>query len=268
MKISIITVNLNNSKGLKDTMQSVLDQSIKDFEYIVIDGGSNDGSVDCIKHYEHKLAYWCSEPDSGIYNAMNKGIRQSTAEYLLFLNSGDILADPEVLESVIPSLDKELVYGAIGYAPHMIDQVFLPPDKLTKNFFLRNSLSHPATFIHRSLFSTIGYYDESYKICADWLFFMKAICNHNVSYKRINQLISIFNTEGISSDPKHRSILIEERERALRSDFQFSYDDIVALEKEYQVLKYDLEMLHIKMNALKRTKPYKIMKFFRHPKYR
>src|SRR5690606_23682289 len=116
------------SKGLKDTMQSVLDQSIRDFEYIVIDGGSNDGSVDCIRHYEHKLAYWCSEPDSGIYNAMNKGIRQSTAEYLLFLNSGDILADPEVLESVTPSLDKELVYGAIGYAPHMIDQVFLPPD--------------------------------------------------------------------------------------------------------------------------------------------
>ena len=98
MKLSIITINFNDAKGLEKTIQSVINQTYKDFEYIVVDGASTDGSVDVIKKYSNKLTHWVSEPDTGIYNAMNKGTRMASGEYCLYLNSGDFLADNDVLE--------------------------------------------------------------------------------------------------------------------------------------------------------------------------
>lgn len=98
MKFSIITINYNNCEGLEKTIQSVIEQSYKGYEYIVIDGGSTDGSIDIIKKYEPSITFWVSEKDSGIYNAMNKGIRHSTGEYLNFMNSGDTFYEPEVLK--------------------------------------------------------------------------------------------------------------------------------------------------------------------------
>ena len=89
--LSIITVNLNNCDGLQKTIDSVVGQTFTDYEWIVIDGGSMDGSRELIEQYADCLAYWCSEPDNGIYNAMNKGISRATGEWLLFLNSGDSL---------------------------------------------------------------------------------------------------------------------------------------------------------------------------------
>ncbi|MDR2910496.1 MAG: glycosyltransferase [Bacteroidales bacterium] len=91
MKLSIITINLNNVAGLQKTIESVVKQTFTDYEYIVIDGGSTDGSADIIKQHANKITYWVSEPDKGIYNAMNKGIRVAKGEYCLFLNSGDWL---------------------------------------------------------------------------------------------------------------------------------------------------------------------------------
>ena len=100
MKISIITINLNNVSGLENTLSSVRAQTFRDFEQIVVDGGSSDGSVDVIRANSDWIAQWISEPDSGIYNAMNKGVRMASGDYLLFLNSGDCLASPKVLENV------------------------------------------------------------------------------------------------------------------------------------------------------------------------
>src|SRR5690606_105779 len=102
MKISIITINLNNRAGLKATMASVLEQTYAHVEYLVVDGGSTDGSVDVITSHADRLAYWVSEPDRGVYHAMNKGIERATGEYLLFLNSGDRLMEPETLTDVQP----------------------------------------------------------------------------------------------------------------------------------------------------------------------
>lgn len=96
-KLSIISINLNNSEGLQKTIRSVIRQTNSDFEYIVIDGNSKDGSLNVIKNFDNQITYWVSEPDSGIYNAMNKGISKSTGRYCLFLNSGDWLADENVI---------------------------------------------------------------------------------------------------------------------------------------------------------------------------
>ena len=100
MKFSIITVNYNNKEGLRNTIESVIHQTYRDFEYIVIDGGSTDGSVDILKKYDQQINYWVSEKDSGIYNAMNKGISKAHGEYLNFMNSGDCFYALDNLERV------------------------------------------------------------------------------------------------------------------------------------------------------------------------
>jgi glycosyltransferase involved in cell wall biosynthesis len=100
IKLSIITINYNNRDGLEKTIRSVIDQRFTDFEFIVIDGGSTDGSVDNIRKYENKINYWCSEKDAGIYNAQNKGIKKAKGEYCLFLNSGDFLYNEDVLNKI------------------------------------------------------------------------------------------------------------------------------------------------------------------------
>ena len=111
MKLSIVTINLNNVAGLHETIISVLNQSSADLEYIIIDGGSTDGSAELIKEYSDRIYYWVSEPDSGIYNAMNKGIRKASGEYLLFLNSGDALASDNIVEEVFRAdHNEEILY--------------------------------------------------------------------------------------------------------------------------------------------------------------
>ena len=103
-KYSIITINYNNADGLRRTIESVVSQTFDDYEYVIIDGGSTDGSVDVIKEYENKISYWVSEKDGGIYNAMNKGVKASNGEYLIFMNSGDVFYRDKVLEDIMPYL--------------------------------------------------------------------------------------------------------------------------------------------------------------------
>ena len=108
-KLSIITVNLNKAKGLQKTIESVIFQTFTDYEYIIIDGGSTDGSKQIIEQYADKITYWVSEPDSGIYNGMNKGIKVAKGEYCLFLNSEDYLLSNEILQNV-RNLVQQLLY--------------------------------------------------------------------------------------------------------------------------------------------------------------
>ena len=97
MKFTVITINYNNADGLRQTILSVVGQTCDDYEYVIIDGGSTDGSVEVIKEREDKISYWVSEKDGGIYNAMNKGVKAARGEYLIFMNSGDIFYDNKVL---------------------------------------------------------------------------------------------------------------------------------------------------------------------------
>jgi glycosyltransferase involved in cell wall biosynthesis len=257
MKISIITINLNNAVGLKKTILSVLCQTFRDFEFIIVDGGSTDGSYEIISQHDTSLSSWVSEPDNGIYNAMNKGIALAKADYMLFLNSGDSLVNEGVLTEVASRLGvADIVYGnlRIGHKGAYHDHVY--PNRLTFSYFLGYSIGHPATFIKRALFEKVGMYDESMLICADWAFFIRAIGLFKASYQHIELTVAVFHTDGISCLDENRQIMREEQATVLRNEFSFFETDY----ESYRDLKDNIE-------ALRRSKPYKFLRFLGLPKY-
>ena len=163
MKLSIITINRNNAGGLKKTIESVVSQTFDNIEYIIIDGASTDKSIDVILSHKDKISYWVSEPDTGIYNAMNKGIRKANGDYLLFLNSGDYLVDETVIESVFverPQSDIVCCRCNVSQDGKVI-WVSNPPQRVTFATLFFQGLNHQSTFIKRSLFMDLGLYDES-----------------------------------------------------------------------------------------------------------
>jgi glycosyltransferase involved in cell wall biosynthesis len=196
IKLSIITINYNNRDGLRKTIESVVGQTFRDFEYIIIDGGSTDGSVEVIKEYANRIDYWVSEKDKGIYNAMNKGAMAAHGEYLQFLNSGDVLCDKDVLRNVFQNpMNANIVCGnTIFDNKARLDA----PVEVTMEYFLRGSLPHPSSLIKRVLFESHSY-DERYKISGDWEFFMHHLVLRNVTYQQIKCDIALFDTTGISS---------------------------------------------------------------------
>lgn len=226
-KISIITINYNDENGLKKTIDSVVNQTWQNFEFIVIDGDSNDGSKAIIDSYKSVFTHAVSEPDAGIYHAMNKGIALSKGEYLLFLNSGDILVDENTLLKTQEYLNgnKSIYYGDIIYQEKDRQRQRVLPDELTFLFFLEHSLSHQATFIQHNLFEVIFLYNETYKIVSDWEFFIYAICKQNVSYQHIPLFITIYDTTGISSIKDNHPLMYKERKQTLDKYFPTFIND-------------------------------------------
>jgi len=232
-KLSIITINYNNAAGLKKTMESVLCQTSKDFEYILVDGASTDNSLDIIVQFENeKLEFasnrfrWISELDSGIYHAMNKGIRLAKGEYLQFLNSGDCLVAPDVTERMLtnlfPSPQGEgagvrslILYGnMLKQLPKRIyrDRGFAGRMPTMLDFYT-GTLNHSPAYIKRSLFETYGLYDETLKIVSDWKWYLLVIALNGVVpvYKDID--VTIFDMNGISTI--NSELDKDERERVL-----------------------------------------------------
>lgn len=167
-KIDIVTINLNNKNGLKRTIESVINQTYKDkLNFIVIDGASTDGSTDIINLYKDQIDYWVSEKDSGIYNAMNKGIEASTSDYSLYLNSGDYLSENNVIERIYDSLDADIVYGdEYKLKTNGTKYIAKYPDILDEGFFKRTALPHQSTFIKTQLLKEHPY-NEKYKLLGD-----------------------------------------------------------------------------------------------------
>jgi len=213
--LSIITINLNNRDGLRKTIESVVSQTSRSFEYIVIDGGSVDGSKELIESYGSKITYWQSKKDKGIYNAMNQGIEHANGEYCLFLNSGDYLLKDAVIESVLPYLiEWDLVCGNIlfeGLGDEIAESI---PPTISLDFMYYASLWHPATFIRRSLFRQFGKYNEDFKIAADYEFFLKLIAGGTIKVKAIELLVAAHQRDGISSLPKFQHLNKQERKWA------------------------------------------------------
>lgn len=207
MKLSIITINYNNQDGLQKTIDSVINQTFTDFEWIIIDGGSTDGSKKLIERYTDKISYWVSEHDKGIYNAMNKGIRVAHGEYLLFLNSGDYLFDKDVLYKVVPLLqDKDFYVG------NLFNGRLLNPniDNLCTTLFY-STFPHQASFIHRNNFVKYGEYREDLQIVSDWWLLFVGLILGNSTIGKIPFTISTYDVHGVSSKEKKK--LIAERER-------------------------------------------------------
>lgn len=213
MKLSIITVNLNNAAGLEKTAESIVSQTFNDFEWIVIDGGSTDGSKELIEQYSDYIAYWVSEKDSGIYNAMNKGVKHANGEYLQFLNSGDSLNGMTILERVALELHGEdILYGNFY-------QVLTSGKKLKRRMpstlhvadFVYSSIGHGSSFIKKIRLMECPY-NEQLRIVSDWEFFLKMFWN-NKTFRHINEYITAFDASGISSS--NLKLLKIERESVL-----------------------------------------------------
>ena len=216
MRFSIITVNYNNRDGLYRTISSVISQNYSDFEFIIIDGGSTDGSVDIIKQYESHITYWVSEKDDGIYQAMNKGIRQAQGEYLNFMNSGDIYYDSNVLSKVNQELDDYDI--VVGKEFHQNPEsgasatTFLPSRISMVTFFV-SYLPHQSGFIRRLLFNDCMY-DENLRIVGDWKFYMQQVVLFERNVKLIDMIISKREQGGISN--ANSSLNSEERKKELK----------------------------------------------------
>lgn len=215
-KLSIITINLNDAEGLEKTLKSVIDQTVFDqIEYIVIDGGSTDSSVDVLKKNSDSLAYWYSGKDKGIYNGMNKGVSVSTGEYLLFLNGGDNLHSPTAIQAVLPELhDMDFVIGKMVFLD--TGHLFEIQDDLSLLHFMKGSLPHNATFIKRNWLEKYPY-DESYRIVSDWKFFLQSFVLGGASYRCIDTVVSDFDCNGISS--KNRDLCEFEKQQILKELF-------------------------------------------------
>lgn len=204
MKLSIITINYNDFSGLEKTIKSVIAQTFKDFQYIVIDGGSTDGSKEILEKYRNFLDIAVSEKDNGIYNAMNKGAAYATGEYLLFLNSGDELFDETTLENVCKKeISADIVCGRVLNYSEKDSYIKIPPKVVTLYTFIGGSLPHPSAFIKRSLFQKVGGYSEAYRIISDWCFFVEATLIERCSYSTIADIITRFNRFGLSSTAGH-----------------------------------------------------------------
>ena len=305
MKIHIITINYNNAEGLRKTLASVASQTFHDFEHIIVDGGSTDGSVEVIREYadnetirlqgytairqekngkaddilpnrpiasspnRHEIC-WISEPDKGIYNAMNKGIeialgkrivnsfnrselvkdknkgiRTANAEYLLFLNSGDYLVNENVVKNVTnENLQEDIVYGKqmIEKDGTLMPMKFYSPEEMSFCAFLKSTLPHQCTFIRVALFDKIGMYNEQNKIVSDWEWNLVALFRWNVSLREIDVPISVYDTKGISSNQKMYELQQQERLTAAMRHFPRMMMDVAAWKSFQQSKSYKLVM--------------------------
>ncbi len=237
MKLSVITINYNNASGLLRTIQSVKEQNYSDMEYIVIDGGSSDDSVTVIKEHEAFINKWVSEKDNGIYNALNKGIKMATSDYLLFLNSGDHLYNDDVLNGIDKYIDNtDIIAFDINVLGQGFNQINKHPEKIKFSYLVDDTLAHQAVFIKRSLFGKVGLYDETLKIVADWRFFIHAIVFHNATYKAVHEILSTYYLDGISSSAEGTFVRKKERESVLSQEFSLFYDDYINAEKNKRLL--------------------------------
>ena len=268
MKLSIITINYNNAQGLKKTLVSVASQTYRNIEHIIVDAASTDGSVDVIRDYEaanrssiHPLTIvWSSKKDKGIYNGMNIGIQRATGNYIQILNSGDILAAPDVTERMVLRLNEltnervneldgvAILYGNMlkSYDGKIIikrdtcgGDMYTPESFL---YFYKGTLNHDCAYIRRDLFEKYGLYNEEMKICSDWEWYVRAIVLGGEKPVYTNIDVTIFDMNGVSeSSGKNADIIKRERREYLESILPPAvlrdYDVYAFPIKQYQRLK-------------------------------
>lgn len=208
VKISIITINYNNLNGLIRTVESVRSQTFREFEYIIVDGNSTDGSREFLIDNQKKINKWISESDAGIYDAMNKGITMSEGNYLLFLNSGDELFETDTLCEVAKTISAE----SKNYDCFYGNELKIDPNtgiEYVKNvnvnnqilFLLDNSIPHQASFWKKDTLLELGGYDVRFKIMGDYVLLYKALVLGK-KLKKMNVIVDKFYTDGVSSNPR------------------------------------------------------------------
>lgn len=198
MLLSVITVNYNNKEGLINTAKSIVNQTNSCYEWIVIDGGSDDGSFEVIKQYSDRLAYWCSEKDAGVYDAMNKGVGIAKGDFVIFMNSGDMFASEDVVEKFAEQdLESDIIYGDVVYVKPEGNQKIVYPDVLPYDRFPKSTINHQSTFIRRSLAERFPY-DMNYRLAADRKFWVQALYSGAV-FAHMNYVVALYDYTGMSS---------------------------------------------------------------------
>ena len=269
MKLSIVTINYNNAEGLRKTLASVTAQTYRDIEHVIVDAASTDGSVDIIKEYADNADYpvsWSSKKDKGIYNGMNIGIKRAAGDYIQILNSGDMLAVPDVTERMIDTLSTlnikhstenvSILYGNMlkSYDGKTIinrdtcgGRMYTPESFL---YFYKGTLNHDCAYIRRDLFEKYGLYNEQMKICSDWEWYVRAIVLGGEEPVYTNIDVTIFDMNGVSeSYGKNAELIKRERREYLESILPpavlHDYDMFSFPITQYQRLKKKLEKWHI-----------------------
>lgn len=217
-KITVITVTYNCAAVVEQTICSILEQTYSEVEYIIIDGGSTDGTLDIIRRYTNRIAYFVSEPDKGIYDAMNKGILVSTGEWLNFMNAGDLFVSKDILQRMVEEIipGNYILRGNIIriYPKFKVKSVGVTVQEPSLMDMFNNTFHHQACLIHASLFKKFGLYSTDYKLCSDWKFFFDCIVLHNVKSKYIDLTVACFKMDGASTN---NSILyLKEQESYLK----------------------------------------------------
>lgn len=266
-RLTIITINYNHLDGLRRTIDSIVNQTFCDYEWIVIDGGSTDGSKELLEQCQSHFAWWCSEPDKGVYNAMNKGLAHATGEYVNFMNAGDIFATPNILSEIFfQPHDADVLYGYMTL--ETIDGETFWPDmmkfKLKPYDFYGATLNHQSTFTKRDVFAKYGAFDESYRILADWRHFAQIIAIENVSTEFIPKKISIYEGGGLSITQRER---VAAELKRIRHEVYPTFDDetyssLKDLEKATKELsRYDSQGLFYRLKQLDIVLTFKITRW-------
>ena len=258
MKLSIITVNLNNATGLLKTIGSVVSQTWQEFEYIIIDGASTDGSKELIDQYANQQINFISEPDTGVFNAMNKGIRMAKGEYLLFLNSGDFLVDKDVLKKVFMTKYTEDILCGSCLVSDKGKLIFTtnPPETFQLSHFYKATIAHQATFIKRSLFEHFGYYREDLKFMSDWEFWIRIIILGLATTKKLNIVVSNYNLDGISSD-KSNTVLAQVECEKVYNDLRLT--NIISDYRNWENEREDMRVMYWVKSKLLLYKPLSLI---------
>lgn len=202
---SIVTICFNNKVGLEMSIESVINQTFNNYEFIIIDGGSTDGTIDILNKYSSKFAYCVSEKDNGISDAFNKGVKNSKGDWILFLNSGDILFNPSVLELFAQNILTDNVLQQIYYGKILIEnhnkKFEFGGDFNINTFTKRMNLPHQAIFFNKDFFNFYGYFDEKFKLAMDYELLLRPT---TYNYKFINVVVSKMAQGGVSQNNIHR----------------------------------------------------------------
>ena len=240
IKLSIVTINWNNGPGLEKTIRSVLSQNYPAIEYIIIDGKSTDSSVTVIESYAPYISYWVSEKDRGLYDAMNKGLQKATGDYVLFLNSADVLSSDSAITNLLEGNNGEdVIYGNIALELNdSLKEVKSNGLVVFSKQYQHDLPPHPAMLIRRTLLNEYNGFDTSYKIIADVVLIAQIFSDKNIRYTYKDLSVTNFDMNGVSSSKQNQHEIYLERKRFLTSSFP-------------QYLP-DLERAYSKINTLKK----------------
>lgn len=228
--ITIITVSYNAVKTIEDTIVSVLGQTYNNIEYIIIDGGSTDGTLDIIKKYQDKITYWVSEPDKGIYDAMNKGIAKANGELIGIINADDWYELNAIEQSVeIYKQERfDVLYGNMNFLRRKGYILKITPPENIKKIKKKMIICHPSCFITKNAYNKWGLYDKSFKIAADYDLLLRYYIKGAI-FKKVNFLIANFREGGVSSYFSIKNFLENIKARKNNKVFIINIEDILAL---------------------------------------